>query len=274
MNLFPQNNILPVTDDIFKHEISKAGRKPVLVHFYEKDEDVALHLAAGHEYLADKVAYLSFKNPSEELKKSLEIGSLPKLVLISLSEGKENHSNMVLNEELVYFRVVNLTLQLLNIPYYREEGDFVDFDQEVEFFSSNKAFKDRCTKDSKLCIIGLIDKKEGSDDYLKYIKIIQGTIPQFATKAFIYGWIDARCHNEFAQAFEINEEHLPTVIFYSPKLSKFAPLFGSFEGNSIVNFVKRIQKGDVTLLPVDRKAIRIERKPCKGINYWNGKDEL
>ena len=63
----------------------------------------------------------------------------------------------------------------------------------------------------------------------------------FASKKFNWGWIDAFCHTNLLDLFDVPDDNMPFVVYYSTSKKKFKIAYFDFTFKNIINFVETIK---------------------------------
>jgi hypothetical protein len=65
---------------------------------------------------------------------------------------------------------------------------------------------------------------------------------EFNEDELTFSWVDAKCHPELLEAFNISEVFVPTLLAYSPVKRKFTFLKEEFKDENIKEFLYNVRK--------------------------------
>jgi hypothetical protein len=90
--------------------------------------------------------------------------------------------------------------------------------KKVNVVDTQADFDKHCARDAKLCVIGLFNGYQGTDEakakFNESVEVLNHAIKKYST--FSYIAIDAVCHSEILIDLNIMAESLPNLVLYDP----------------------------------------------------------
>jgi hypothetical protein len=121
-----------------------------------------------------------------------------------------------------------------------------------------------------LCVVGLFrggPQAPGVEGYVALLKEVaakeggSGSGPS----PWAFAWADGTCLTEFADAFDVQEPKLPTVVVYSPRKGRFANFKGTLSAPAVSEFLRGILSGSIPVAPVMREPrVDADTSRCTG----------
>jgi hypothetical protein len=114
-----------------------------------------------------------------------------------------------------------------------------------------------CPQDGALlCVVGLFrggEQAAGVSEQVAMLKEVAGKEGSGAERPWAFAWADGTCLTEFADAFDVQEPKLPTVVVYSPRKQRFANFKGTLSAPAVSEFLRGILSGSIPVAPVLRE---------------------
>jgi hypothetical protein len=85
--------------------------------------------------------------------------------------------------------------------------------------------------------------------------------------------VNATCHWDFSSHLNINVESLPNLIVYVPSKNLYTSLIGTFEQETIVNFVDKVIQGKVSMNTIEKEKMNMTERNCEDIKEKGDSDE-
>ncbi len=101
------------------------------------------------------------------------------------------------------------------------------------------------------------------------VKILEDVLNKNTNKPFAFGWVNATCHDQLSNTFNVNPEQVPTLVIYVPSRDSFTTLFGSYDADNINSFIERVIQGKVVFNKVDREKVKLPPIKCEEIKEYN-----
>ena len=79
-----------------------------------------------------------------------------------------------------------------------------------------------------------------------------------------FGYTDAVCHSEILASLEIMEDELPALVYFNPKLGKYARMVGRLEARSINTFFAKVKANKANYRGYDK--IDFSDKDCNVVH--------
>ena len=127
-----------------------------------------------------------------------------------------------------------------------------------------------CLNKRKACFISLLDGRNGlntnnTDTFNNNIEMLESLVNSKYEKPFTYMYLNATCHDEILQQFNLGIDSLPNAIVYFPTKDLYSTLIGTFDQESINMFLDMSMKGKIsmnTLTTPKDKMFNIKNKDC------------
>lgn len=114
-----------------------------------------------------------------------------------------------------------------------------------------------CPQDGALlCVVGLFrggEQAAGVSEQVAMLQEVAGKEGSGAERPWAFAWADGTCLTEFADAFDVQEPKLPTVVVYSPRKQRFANFKGTLSAPAVSEFLRGILSGSIAVAPVLRE---------------------
>ena len=104
-----------------------------------------------------------------------------------------------------------------------------------------------------LCVLGLFRGglvAPGVEGHVAMLKEVAGREGHGAEAPWAFAWADGTCLTDFADAFDVQEPKLPTVVVYSPRKQRFANFKGTLSAPAVSEFLRGILSGSIPVAPV------------------------
>jgi hypothetical protein len=183
------------------------------------------------------------------------------------------------NEELVYFRLSNFINQTFNMERSTKVKNEVDEEKkDIPFISNQSALNKYCFNGKKICILGFLDARVNKDSTKQFensIKTLEGVELSLRQKSrpASFGWVNATCHSDFSSLLNINIESLPNLVVYVPSKNLYTSLIGTFEQDTIVNFLDKVIQGKVSMNSIEKSKLNMTERICEDIKEKAESDE-
>eukprot|EP00794_Sanderia_malayensis_P007860 gene7860-8710_t len=275
-----------ITDETIPAFYSKAvkesrPRKLPLIYFSEKDVvSPALRYLALN--LKELFSFSILVNPSEELKKSFEITLLPQLTILFHLNLKTGAYEMIKYDRHAYGPPNFANLLKFLIGVQNEVGDkkhrktlerlmsgsepksTPDLDKlGVQQMTSSSVSKICAPNSLALCVIAFLSADDEHD--IKAKEKILDDVRRSKTLRdhhIRYSWINASCHQNIADAFDIDTTQLPIVIALKRSKMLFTNHVGSFSFDNLREFLLQVLSGKKIMTSYG-KFPKFVTKDCK-----------
>lgn len=133
------------------------------------------------------------------------------------------------------------------------------------------AWDKACPKDGALlCVVGLFRGGERAAGVAEQVEMLNEVAAREGTGAerpWAFAWADGTCLVEFADAFDVQEPKLPTVVVYSPRKQRFANFKGTLSAGAVSEFLRGILSGSIPVAPVLREP-RVDADTGRCTGTW------
>lgn len=120
---------------------------------------------------------------------------------------------------------------------------------------------------ARLCVLGLFRggmQAPGVADHVALLKEAAGN-EGGAEAPWAFAWADGTCLVELADAFDVQEPKLPTVVVYAPRKGRFANFKGTLSASAVSEFLRGILSGSIPVGPVMREPrVDADTSHCTG----------
>lgn len=123
-----------------------------------------------------------------------------------------------------------------------------------------------CLSKRRACFIGLLNGKSYEEqNYNRNVKMLEELVEKDQNKPYSYLYVNATCHDELLQEFNINVDSLPNAIIYVPTKDVYTSLIGTFDEESINSFMSRVINGKVSMQSTTKDKFKVTTKDCSTI---------
>ena len=124
-----------------------------------------------------------------------------------------------------------------------------------------------------LCVVGLFrgrpGKAPGAAEHAAMLKEVAGKEGHGAEAPWAFSYADGTCLADFAEAFDVQEPKVPTVVVYSPRKQRFASFKGTLSASAVSEFLRGILSGSIPVAPVLREP-RVDADTAHCTGAWKG----
>eukprot|EP01017_Pseudomicrothorax_dubius_P015242 TRINITY_DN1763_c0_g1_i6.p1 TRINITY_DN1763_c0_g1~~TRINITY_DN1763_c0_g1_i6.p1 ORF type:complete len:736 (+),score=253.34 TRINITY_DN1763_c0_g1_i6:151-2358(+) len=246
------------------------NKRFVILLAHEGQLPLAYKAVASLDKFKDTLAFGNFKNPSEAVRKQLQITTLPKLLVVF----RQNVENM---EDLESAPNDIQVAQFTGRIHFDEIKVFCDqfhnllsgpTDRKgVDQARNSDEFDRLCAKKGGICLIGLLDgdrrSEEGKARVKNQTEVLKFAKDRLAGRPINFLWVDGKCQSELLMKLNIPLEYLPTAISYVPSKKLFSQLVGTLDKDGLRIFAENALKGRVSTNGIDGGSFDLIDRDCE-----------
>lgn len=169
---------------------------------------------------------------------------------------------MPYNQEIIYSKIQKMFESIIN-PEVKES---VPLEKKqlihVDSFSSLNA---QCLNKRKACFIALLDGRvnEGSQKIFdSNIEVLNSFVNTTVENPFSFLYVNATCHEDLLQQFNLGVDSLPNAIVYIPSKEIYTTMIGTFDKESIDSFINRVARGKVSMQNINKESFKFQDRDC------------
>ena len=260
-------------------------RRIALLYLFDGNINLGFSLITQKKIFSDFIDFIVMDNPPDEIKKQLQVNSLPYLSIIIPDEtrtdkdGNPQMQVMVYNGKLTFSALDSFLKTSFKVTENQSNTKTSSKDDdkpvEISFIQTTKDLENTCIK-KKLCIIGFFDMRPG-DGYQKNFeenfKIFKNFTEISKKRPTSFGYINATCQEEFSSKFGINSEGLPSIIIYSYTKDVYANLVGNFNEEDMSELINKAVSGRINFQRMQKDNAVLQDIKCETIMPYVQNDD-
>ena len=288
INILFEPNVKSANPVNFQYMITESvqNRKIVLLYLFDGNINLGFSLITQKKLFSDFIDFIVMDSPPEDIKRKLQVRSLPNMNIIIPDERKTDENGNPQTQFMVYggklsFSVLDSFLKT-SFQLKEQTGETKQKSKEdkkpveISFIQTTKDLESICSK-KKLCIIGFFDMRPG-DNYQKNFednfKIFKNFTEISKSRPTTFGYINATCQEEFSSKFGINSESLPSIIIYSYTKDVYANLVGTFSEEDMTELLNKAVSGRINFQRMQKDNAILQDIKCETIQpYVENKDD-
>lgn len=252
----------------------------------ENGVDFVYKAVSAEPYLQDGFQFMAVDGPSESMQQKEPLPAIQGMLTID----EENPSPRIFNfqgmQEVHYREIVHTLLKLIperweayeeemRVKQFKKQNPTASDDsdarrQEPRIFgeiASQNDWEKKC-RSRKACGIALLPaitsigyERESYEEKMAILEELETNANRYASVVH-YSWVNATCHPEIFEFFDIDPTMLPTMVYYNSQHNKYGKHIGMFTKEMIEDHEERFKKGSLSLqdAKVDRKEINFADK--------------
>ena len=287
INILFEANVRAADALNFQYMISESVQKHkiVLLYLFDGNINFGFSLITQKKLFSDFIDFIVMDSPPDDIKRKLQIRSLPNMNIIIPDETKTDQNGIPQTQFMVYggrlsFSVLDSFLKTSfklteTDPNTQKKSKEDNKPVEISFIQTTKDLETTCTQ-KKLCIIGFFDMRPG-DMYQKNFednfKIFKNFTEMSKKRPTTFGYINATCQEEFSSKFGINVESLPSIIIYSYSKDVYANLVGTFSEDDMTELVNKAVSGRINFQRIQKDNAILQDIKCETIQPFVESDD-
>ena len=287
MNILYEPNVRSADPLNFQYMITESVQKKkiVLLYLFDGNINFGFNLITQKKLFSDFIDFIVMDSPPEEIKRKLQVKSLPSMNIIIPDATKTDNNGTPQTQFLVYggklsFSALDSFLKTSFKLTEKEEKPDIKSNEdskpaEITFIQSTKDLENTCTK-KKLCILGFFDMRPTDiyhENFEKNFKIFKNFTEMSKKRPTSFGYINATCQEEFSSKFGINIESLPSIIIYSYTKDVYANLVGNFNEEDMSELLNKAVSGRINFQRMQKDNAVLMDIKCETIQPFEEKDD-
>ena len=240
-------------------EILNTQRKILVLYLTNNlNIDISFKLLTLNGNLKEHFAFGRYYDPDNTFLEAFGINndSLPRIGVVAPGDAVNDEFQYPLflysSEKFLYMELVAY-LKSIEINM---KDELLDSKQKnnstVPELRSYKDFEHYCAKTTSLCIIALLSAEAANKKLNEQIDILHKIKEKKANSPLVVMWINATCHKEIMESFDIEEINIPTIVALSP--TKGYIMYALIVCCSFFNLSKT-SIGDMPSSPISNKGM-------------------
>ena len=292
INSLYEPNIKIATASSFQKLVSDtaSNSKISLLYLHEGNIGLGFKLLTNKEMFKELFEYITFENPSPELKKHLQVSKLPYISLIIPDEEEtDNYGNpqmkmMIYKGKFTYsdifsfltgsFAPINNIFDSDNSTSSSEEEDD-NIPVEISFIQKTDDLVKTCTQ-NKFCVIGFFDMRANEESQKKFnesFEIFKNFTEVSKNEPISFGYINATCQKEFTSKFNVNLKSIPSIIIYSYRKGVYSNLLGKFNVDNMNELISKTLSEKIKFKKIKKNNAILQEIKCETIQSNSEDDE-
>ena len=287
INILFEPNVKSANPVNFQYMITESvqNRKIVLLYLFDGNINLGFSLITQKKLFSDFIDFIVMDSPPEDIKRKLQVRSLPNMNIIIPDERKTDENGNPQTQFMVYGGKLSFSVldSFLKTSFQLKEptGETKQKSKEdkkpveISFIQTTKDLESICSK-KKLCIIGFFDMRPG-DNYQKNFednfKIFKNFTEISKSRPTTFGYINATCQEEFSSKFGINSESLPSIIIYSYTKDVYANLVGTFSEEDMTELLNKAVSGRINFQRMQKDNAVLQDIKCETIQPFVESDD-
>ena len=287
INILFEPNVKSANPVNFQYMITESiqNRKIVLLYLFDGNINLGFSLITQKKLFSDFIDFIVMDSPPEDIKRKLQVRSLPNMNIIIPDEKKTDENGNPQTQFMVYGGKLSFSVldSFLKTSFQLKEptGETKQKSKEdkkpveISFIQTTKDLESICSK-KKLCIIGFFDMRPG-DNYQKNFednfKIFKNFTEISKSRPTTFGYINATCQEEFSSKFGINSESLPSIIIYSYTKDVYANLVGTFSEEDMTELLNKAVSGRINFQRMQKDNAVLQDIKCETIQPFVESDD-
>jgi hypothetical protein len=125
-------------------------------------------------------------------------------------------------------------------------------------------------------LLGFLDgrtNKNSIKSFEESIKTLEEANVASSKRPISFNWVNATCQHEFSTNFGIDVGSLPNLVIYVPSRDVYANFIGTFDLESINEFIDRIIQGRASLHKITKEKVVLVDRKCEDIKEVQESEE-
>jgi len=148
---------------------------------------------------------------------------------------------------------------------------------EVHALKNQKDFEEKCVNKSGICLIALLDPLDEVTPHAQQLQTLQKVADKYY-KQFRTMWLNGPQQFQFTESFSGLASGFPQIFILNPSKLRYTPHLGSFDAESIGEFLKSILQGSKRNIPLQKLPTLVIEKESEKVadnkETASKKDEL